>query len=266
MKKIGFIGMGHMACDMAKGFVVSNVVSRENLFAYARNQEKLKANAQKIGFTACRSMESLVSTCDVIIIAVNPDEVKNVTGVIKENMKDTAIVLSVASSVKLFAYEAQIGDDKRIARVMPNTLIAPKKGYSAICYNEKMDAKGKEFCVNLLSALGQAVEIEEELFDAFTAFSCTGPLWIYKFIEAMTDAGVYVGFARDKARNMVLQNLIGTAQLLSDSNASPAEMVDKMTSPGGNTIEGVKALYENGMANPIMESMSAVLARCRARG
>lgn len=266
MKKIGFIGMGHMACGMAEGFVLSNVVSKENLFAYARNQEKLKANAQKIGFTACQSIVSLINTCDVIIIAVNPDEVKNVTGAIKENMKDTAIVLSVASSVKLLAYEEQIGADKQIARVMPNTLIAPKKGYSAICYNEKMDAEGKELSVHLLSALGQVVEIEEELFDAFTAFSCTGPLWIYKFIEAMTDAGVYVGFARDKARDMVLQNLIGTAQLLSESNATPAEMVDKMASPGGNTIEGVKALYENSMASPIMESMSAVLARCKERG
>ena len=139
---------------------------------------------------------------------------------------------SIALCIETIA--AAAGADKKIARVMPNTLSLSGNGYSAVCLTENCSEDDAQIVDEMLNALGQVMHIGENMFDTFTGFSCTGPLWIYKMIEAMTDAGVYSGFARADARDIVIRNMIGAATVLSMTGEHPAVKVDQIDFIGRN--------------------------------
>lgn len=169
---------------------------------------------------------------------------------------------SIALCIETIA--AAAGADKKIARVMPNTLSLSGNGYSAVCLTENRSEDDAKMVVEMLNALGPVMHIDENMFDTFTGFSCTGPLWIYKMIEAMTDAGVYSGFARSDARDIVIRNMIGAATVLSMTGEHPAVKVDQMTSPGGTTIEALKVLQQEGFANAIITSVDACISKANS--
>lgn len=169
---------------------------------------------------------------------------------------------SIALCIETIA--AAAGADKKIAGVMPNTLSLSGNGYSAVCLTESSSEDDAKMVDEMLNALGPVMHIDENMFDTFTGFSCTGPLWIYKMIEAMTDAGVYSGFARSDARDIVIRNMIGAATVLSMTGEHPAMKVDQMTSPGGTTIEALKVLQQEGFANAIMTSVDACVSKANS--
>ena len=169
---------------------------------------------------------------------------------------------SIALCIETIA--AAAGADKKIARVMPNTLSLSGNGYSAVCLTESCSEDDAQMVDEMLNALGQVMHIDENMFDTFTGFSCTGPLWIYKMIEATTDAGVYSGFARSDARDIVIRNMIGAATVLSMAGDHPAMNVDQMTSPEGTTIEALKVLQQEGFANAIMTSVDACVSKANS--
>lgn len=171
------------------------------------------------------------------------------------------IMLGTSIALCIETIAAAAGADKKIARVMPNTLSLSGNGYSAVCLTENCSEDDAQIVDERLNALGQVMHIGENMFDTFTGFSCTGPLWIYKMIEAMTDAGVYSGFARADARDIVIRNMIGAATVLSMTGEHPAVKVDQMTSPGGTTIEALKVLQQEGFANAIMTSVDACVSK-----
>ena len=165
---------------------------------------------------------------------------------------------SIALCIETIA--AAAGADKKIAGVMPNTLSLSGSGYSTVCLTESCS----EDDAQMVDAPGQVMHIDENMFDTFTGLSCTDPLWIYKMIEAMTDAGVYSGFARSDARDIVIRNMIGAATVLSMTGEHPAMNVDQMTSPGGTTIEALKVLQQEGFANAIMTSVDTCVSKANS--
>ncbi|MCI8610232.1 MAG: pyrroline-5-carboxylate reductase [Firmicutes bacterium] len=264
IENIGFIGMGNMACAMVKGLVKSEWGRSKKVFAYAPNQEKLKRNAEKIGFMAYDDCRRLVEDSQAIILAVNPSQISEVAEAVKDVIHESQIIMSVASGVTLATYEALFGSDKRIVRIMPNTLISSRNGYSAVAYNGNVQEEDKKQVEELLLQLGQVMELKEEDFDPFTAYCCTGPLWLYKVMEALIDAGVYVGFSRKMSRDMVIKNMLGVAMVMEQTDTSPTVKVEEMTSPAGNTIEGLKVLEEEGgIARPMMASIIATVKKCK---
>lgn len=113
----------------------------------------------------------------------------------------------------------------------------------------------------VLNALGQTMYVTKDMFETFTAFCCTGPIWLYKTVEALVDAGVYAGFSRMESRNMVIKNMLGVAQVLDNTGAYPAKQVDDMTSPGGVTIEALQVLQQKGFAGTLMSSVDAAVKK-----
>lgn len=116
----------------------------------------------------------------------------------------------------------------------------------------------------VLNALGQTMYVTEDMFETFTAFCCTGPIWLYKTVETLVDAGVYAGFSRMESRNMVIKNILGVAQVLDNTGAYPAKQVDDMTSPGGVTIEALQVLQQKGFAGTLMSSVDAAVKKANS--
>lgn len=263
-KKIVFCGGGNMAEGIMRGLLNNGVAAPENITVSELYPARCEYLSSTYGVFALTDAAAAIKEADVIIIAVNPSQVPNVTKVLKTLINEKTIVLSIAAGVTIATLESQVGSDKKVLRVMPNTLIQSGNGHSAACVNGNLDDNDKEVVTAILNALGQTMYIAESMFDTFTAFSCSGPLWIYKTVEGLIDAGVYVGFSRREARNIIIKNMLGVAQVLDATGAHPAVKVDEMTSPGGVTIEALKSLQQEGLAAALMTSVTTAVRKANS--
>lgn len=255
-KKIVFCGCGNMGEGILKCVLNKNVVKPENVTISETISDRCKYLNETYHVAAVTDAACAIETCNMVVIAVVPKVVSTITSVIRNLISTDTIVLSVAAGVTLSALEEQLGNDKKIIRVMPNTLGESGNGFSAVCVNDNVSAADKDSAVEFLGALGQTMFLQENMFSAFTAFSCSGPMWFYKMAEEMINAGVYAGFSRNDAREIVIKNMLGAATVLDMTGLHPALKVDAMCSPGGVTIEGFKALNEGGFGPAIMDSVA----------
>lgn len=253
-----------MAEGIMKGLLSNGAATPDNITVNELYPERCDYLSKTYGVLAATDALNAIKEADMIIIAVNPPQVPSVTKVLKTHIREKAIVLSIAAGITIACLESQVGNDKKVLRMMPNTLIQSGNGHSAACVNGNIDDNDKEFITEVLNALGQTMYIKEDMFDTFTAFSCSGPIWLYKTVEALTDAGVYAGFSRVEARNIVIKNMLGVAQVLDMTGAHPAVKIDEMCSPGGVTIEALKVLRQEGLSASFMTSVDAAVKKANS--
>ena len=263
MKKIVFFGGGPMGEGIMGGLIRGKVAEPKQITV----SELLPARREYLEKThgvLTTTDPAEASTADVVILAVNPNQIPNVTKSLKPHLSKEAIVISIACGVALATLEEQLGADKKILRVMPNTLIQSGNGYSAACINPNVNDDDKVIITTVLNALGQTMYVTENMFETFTAFCCTGPIWFYKAVEALIDAGVYAGFSRAESRAMVIKNMLGVAQVLDATGAHPALKVDDMTSPAGVTIEALQVLHQERFTGALMTSVDAAVKKANS--
>lgn len=263
-KKIVFCGGGNMAEGVIRSLLNKQVAAPSDVTVSEINPTRCEYLKETYQVAAVSDATQAMAEADVVVIAVLPKIVPVVTKVLKDVIKQDAIVLSIAAGVRVAALEEQVGADKKVVRVMPNTLNQSGNGFSAVSVNDKVTEEDKEYVTKFLDALGQTMYISEDMFGAFTAFSCSGPMWIYQMADALVDAGVYVGFSRKDASEMVLRNLMGVAYVLKESGDAPKERVNEMCSPGGVTIEGYKSLQEEGFTNAVMTSVKRAVDKANS--
>lgn len=263
-KKIVFYGGGNMAEGMMRGFIKNNAAAAEDITVGELRTERCEYLKQTYGVASAPDVSPAIKEADLVILAVNPPQIPLAAAAVKELLKADAVVMTIAAGVTLSVVEKNIGTDKKAVRIMPNTLSQAGNGYTALCPNPNCSDADIKWIETLLTALGQVMYLKEDMFNTFTAFSCTGPLWLYKTVEALTDAGVYIGFDRASARNIVIKNMMGVAGVLDITGEHPAVKVDQMTSPGGTTIEALKVLQDEGFAKAIMNSMAACMDKVNA--
>lgn len=263
-KKIVFCGGGNMAEGIMRRLLDKGAAVPQNVTVNELIPDRCAYLSQTYGVSAVADATAAIKEADMVIVAVNPPQVPSVTKVLKALIADKAIVMSIAAGITIGALESQLGGDKKVVRMMPNTLSQSGNGYSAACVNGNITPNDKEFITTVLDTLGQTMYIQEGMFNTFTAFSCSGPLWLYKLVEGLVDAGVYVGFSRAQARGIVLKNMQGVAHVLDTTGAHPAVKVDEMTSPGGITIEALKALEQEGFAAALINSVDAGVKKANA--
>ena len=261
MKKFGFIGMGNMAQAMSEGFIASGKVACENIYAYAPNQEKLRCNGERIGFTPCGSLRELAENCDTYIMACKPYQVEQVLLELKEirGLKGRTL-LSVAAGWDFEAYAAHIDcRETAVQYIMPNTPVAVGKGTFLMEETSSMKDEDRIVITDILSALGTVINMPGRLMDAATAVSGCGPAFFDMVIEAIADGAVKNGVPRKTAYELACSTMAGTAELMLKTGLHPGELKDRVCSPGGTTIKGVAALEECGIRSAFIKAVDAVL-------
>lgn len=266
-RKVVFIGGGSMAEGMIGGLIEHKVFRAEDIIVNDILPERLDYLQETYKITPVGDgVASCLKDADMAILAVRPQDIRSAAEKLKGVCRPEIILLSICAGVTLKTLEDALGSDKKILKVMPNTQIKAHSGYSAACVNQNITGEDKEFITEFLNALGQALYIDEGLYDTFTAYSCTGPFYIYKFIEALIDAGVHAGFSRKDARNMVAKNLVGVARTFEATDMHPAAICDTMTSPGGVSIEALQSMCENGFAGIIMNTVDTAVKKANSLG
>ena len=249
--KIGFIGCGNMGGALARA--ISKVLETE-VYIYDHNTEKSASFAKEISAQISDSI-SIAKECDFIFLGVKPNVLPTVIEQIKDSL-GTGVLVSMAAGISLGKIKVLVGDYPTV-RIMPNTPVAVGCGMISWCKNESVNEEQSSDFEKIMSKAGRLLYIEEKLIDAATAVAGCGPAFVYMFAEALADGGALCGLPRDKAITLAAETLKGAAEMLLKTGKHPGQLKDDVCSPGGSTIEGVRAL-ENGAFRA--DTISAVTA------
>ncbi|WP_457756173.1 pyrroline-5-carboxylate reductase [Thermodesulfatator indicus] len=255
--KIGFIGGGQMASAIIKGLIDSKAALPENIIVSEPSPERreyLKNTFPgiKIIFDNC----ALVKEADLIVLAVKPQIIKEVLKEITLCV-DTSrhLIISIAAGIPIALLEAHLPEKTKVVRVMPNTPALVQAGISVYTGGRYTSSEDLALAREFLEAFGKAIELPETYFDAVTGLSGSGPAYVAAFVEALIDGGVKVGLPRPVAEILAQETILGTLKLMQGTGKNPYELKSMVTSPGGTTICGLKALEEGAFKATVMDAV-----------
>lgn len=261
--KVAVIGIGNMGKALIEGFIRKGAHLPEELYLYDFDIAKAADFAEQTGCHVCASSLEAAACADVILIAVKPQVIRMVISGMREGIRPDALVLSIAAGISIHSLREMLQSEEiPLARVMPNTPAMVGEGASALCFSNVSDSM-QSYALRLFETCGIAVRVEEKVMDAVTGMSGSGPAYGLIFIEAMADAGVKMGLARDVAIRLAAMTLKGAASLVLETGKNPAELKDQVCSPGGTTIAAVHALEKAGFRSAVMDAVCAAALRSR---
>lgn len=246
--KIGIIGIGNMGSAIAKGLLGKNKLFLSNR---GSNLEFFKDKEVSI-----MENRKVVENSDYVILAVKPNYYKDVIDEIKD-LLENKVFISIAAGFTLEKLENLLGFDKKIVMTMPNTPASVGEGMSILCPNSNVSEDEFSNVLEIFSSFGKAIKIDENQFDAASIVNGCLPAFVDLFMEGLSDGAVLCGLKRDISYKLIAQTIIGSAKLMEESGDHPGLLKDKVTSPKGTTIEGVKALEENGFRAGLIKAVEA---------
>ena len=257
----GFIGAGKMATALARGMIRAGTTIPSAVVASDPIEATCAAIARETGVLIAADNQDLVGRSQVIVLAVKPQNMSDVLEQLRPVLGPEHLVISIAAGVTLSTISAALGADRRIVRVMPNTPALVGAGASGYCLGPDVRPGDEEIVRSCLSAVGLAYRVPENLLDAVTGLSGSGPAFVYVMIEALSDGGVRVGLPRDVATVLAAQTVLGAAKMVLETGLHPGVLKDQVASPGGTTIAGLHALERGGLRAALIDAVQAATLR-----
>jgi pyrroline-5-carboxylate reductase len=262
--RISFIGGGNMARSIIGG-LISQGYSAENLTASDPNADILTALTRDFGVQTTVDNVTAVAEAQVVVLAVKPQVMKAVCLGLAPQLPAQCLVISIAAGVSCGSLKQWLGAQRHIVRAMPNTPALVLAGASGLYAAEGVTTEEKALAEQLLNAVGTVAWVaEENLIDAVTAVSGSGPAYFFLLLEAMVDAAEQQGLDRNTARQLAVQTALGAARLAqSDSDLELAELRRRVTSPGGTTERAIAAFEQHQFRQTVGIAMQACANRAR---
>ena len=264
--KIGCIGTGMMGGALMQG--ISKKFTAANIFVTDADFSKASDYARTYGLNVLKTNAEIVTTSDIIFLAVKPAYVKTVLQEIKPHFTENKVLVSMAAGVSISTLQSALNDSglsapdgnsvmPHIIRIMPN--LPATVGEAMIAISPSADVKNDETeaVKSLLNACGKAEVVPEKLMDGVTAVSGSGPAYAFLFIEALADAAVRFGMPRAQAYVYAAQTLRGAATMALEDERSISDLKDAVCSPAGTTIEGVIALEKHNFRGAVIDAATA---------
>ncbi|MCP3966951.1 MAG: pyrroline-5-carboxylate reductase [Lentisphaerae bacterium] len=250
-----FIGAGKMATAIAGGMVASDF-STGQIQAFDISKEAAETFTLKTGAkTECCNIKPMLKAADTVIIAVKPQHLAHVFKASGLSLKGK-LAISIAAGVKI-EHLVELTGTSKIVRVMPNTPATVNAGASAYSMSDAVSEADEDLVTAILGSIGIYTKIPENLMDAVTGVSGSGPAYVFDFIQAMADGGVNAGLPRDAAMKLAAQTVMGAAKLMLKSGEHPAVLRDQVTSPGGTTTKALAVLESNSFKGIVIEAVLA---------
>ena len=261
---IGVIGLGKMAQALVEPLLTSGAIASEQLMAVVGRAESAVA-LQQGAFSSCpihpSGSAAAVWTAPLQLLAIKPQQVEAVASSVP-SVDGSPLLVSVLAGVNLKRLQ-RLFPGHRVVRAVPNTPALVGQGLTALAWGENISAVQREQVQALFAGVGEVLELPEEKLDAFLALTSSGPAFVALVAEAMADGAVAAGLPRDLAHRLAHRTLAGSAALLDQRQLHPAMLKDMVTSPGGTTIAGVRALERGGLRSALMEAVIAAAERSR---
>jgi len=262
--KIGFIGAGKMGGAILKGLVSSGFAKQEDIIASEINEEFAKKVSAEYGVKAITDNNELVKSVDVVIVCTKPFVIKEVLGAI-QTFDSSKLVISIAAGISTETIEGIIGDVS-VVRVMPNMPAFLAQGMTVLAKGKFTSDAQLEFAREIFSKVGKATILTENLIDAATGISGSGPAFFYLIIEALAKGGEKLGLAPDVALELAAQTAIGSAEMIMQTGKTPETLRVEVTTPGGSTAVGLDVLKEAKVVDTFIETVRATAQKAAELG
>ncbi|AFY38404.1 pyrroline-5-carboxylate reductase [[Leptolyngbya] sp. PCC 7376] len=264
--KFGMIGGGVMGEALLSRLLKQGLYAPSDVVVSDPVAARREYLQQEYGIAVTANNADAAIASDVLMLAIKPQIFEKVaTELQSKELMERPLVLSILAGVTLEKLQTGFVGYP-VVRVMPNTPAIVGQGMTAIAPSDLVSPEQVELAKQIFTAVGQVVEVPEYLMDAVTGLSGSGPAFVALMIEALADGGVASGLPRQIAQQLALQTVKGTAELLQDSGLHPAQLKDRVTSPGGTTITGVATLEANGFRSAVIEAVKAAKQRSEELG
>jgi pyrroline-5-carboxylate reductase len=269
--RIAFVGCGVMAESMIAGVLRKNLIAAEQIVAsHPRENRRAELN-DKYGIRVYESNGEAVKAVrqpenSVVALCVKPQRLGGVLHELDGIVESNQIVASIIAGARIETISAAL-DNKKIVRAMPNTPSQIGAGITAwTCTEEIVDTERAQI-KSLLTALGKEIYVPtENMIDMATSLSATGPTYIFMVMEALTDAGVHLGFSRETSKELVQETMLGAVLFAMESHKHPAELRNMVTSPGGTSADAIYQMEKGGLRTVLSKAVYAAYQRAAALG
>jgi pyrroline-5-carboxylate reductase len=263
---IAFIGAGNMAEAIARGILRATLYQRSDVFAADPNPDRQRLFNEDLRVTCTADAREAAAKGDVVMLAVKPFVMGEALSQIAPALKPQALIVSIAAGISCAFIEKELGGNRRVIRVMPNTPMLAGKGMSALSRGSHASEQDLIAAERIFSAAGKTVRVPESAMDAVTAVSGSGPAYIFYLTEALAKAGAAAGLTELQASQLARETVIGAAALLAQSRDSPEDLRRKVTTPKGTTQAAIEALQAGDFEGLMTKAIAAAAKRSRELG
>lgn len=265
--RIAILGAGNMGSALLGGLLKSGYAKPGEVIATVRTEESAAALRTKFGIRAtCGGNAEAASQAGLVILAVKPGTIPKVTSEISGVLRREQILLSLAAALPISVIEKRLpGRPVAIFRAMPNIPVIVEEGAIAVCANSLAQPDQWKQIEALFSTVGVVTAVDEEMMDAVTALSGSGPAYVYMVIEAFIAGGVKMGLSRQIATKLAEQTVLGAAKHVRQSGLHPAILRDEVITPGGTTIVAIHELERNGLRSTLISAIETATKHAKER-
>jgi pyrroline-5-carboxylate reductase len=260
------VGGGNMANALVRGLIATGRKPADMTVAEPLADKRAQMK-RRYRVVATGSNRDAVANADIIILAVKPQIIDDVLTDIRDAVERRHLTVSIAAGVKLARIESALGDSARVVRVMPNTPALVGRGATVMCPGANARNADVTAARAIFSAVG-IVEVvkQERQMDAVTALSGSGPAYVYRFAEALIEAGAHCGLSKELAQQLTYETIAGAAEMLVKTGESPRALREAVSSPGGTTLAGLAALDRGGFYDAVIAGVEAAKRRSEELG
>ena len=258
-QKIGFIGLGNMGSAILQGILATKIVPATQFYVYDVVENVAESYQQQFHVNALTSAKDVAKECDIVFLAVKPNNIADVLSEIQKELKKSTVIVSIAAGITIKTIEGYVGYEQKVVRVMPNTPALVNSAMSSITANAEVSEEELKQVKTLLDCVGLSEIVPEYQVHAVTGVSGSAPAFVFMFIEALADAAVKGGLPRKSAYKFAAQTVLGSAKLVLETGRHPGDLKDMVCSPNGTTIEGVQVLEAKGLRSAVFDAVDACI-------
>lgn len=231
-----------------------------------RSEEKAQELKKHLGVPVSVDLTAQIKKAEIVIVCVKPQQAESVLRQVAKSVGAKHTVISICAGITTERLRRFLGSRCAIVRAMPNTPCLIRKGVTLLCAEKTANPESLLKAQSIFECLGEAIGLDEQLFDGATGISGCGPAYVFLILEALSDAGVKVGLPRDLSTRLAALTFVGSSQMLLDRKEHPAKLKDEVTTPGGITIDALSALEEGKIRIALLKAVVAATDKSRLMG
>jgi pyrroline-5-carboxylate reductase len=258
---LGFVGFGHMAQIIFEAIQAAQLISRSQIGFLQRDPAKMRQNERKYDI-ASASMKHLVSVSDLLILCVRPGQAQEAASEMARFGASKKKIISVLAGVPLSFFQTHFGQEAQILRMMPNVASSIGEGMNLLSFSSFAKTEFRSIAQMLMAPLGRCLEIPENQMDAATGIAGSGPGFVFKLIQAMTEVGEKAGISRENALFMACQTFLGAAHLARKVDLN--SLMTQIATPGGTTEAGFQVMEKQKIAKHFQETIEAAIQKAKS--
>jgi pyrroline-5-carboxylate reductase len=266
--QLGIVGAGNMAEAIVRGVLRSQRIEPSQMAAADLSEQRRQLFTGELKIASFADAADFAGRCRTLLLSVKPQQMGAALAKLGPNLSQQTLIISIAAGISSRFIETSLGNGAawRVVRTMPNTPMLVGEGMVALSAGSHATATDVQTARELFEAAATVVEVPENLIDAVTAVSGSGPAYVFFLVEQMIAAGVGLGLSPQDAHLLATRTALGAAKMLTSSNDSPAELRRKVTSLGGTTQAAITVMQEAGLSKILIDAIRAAERRSKEMG